>query len=331
MHLYSYIILADLIPIITAWFTLGILFLFFLKHEVNEFGLKLLQFVYSSNFGKLTKKEKEKNNDAASKKNDKAKDKDTKFYEDVSFKLAKKWIALKVGNDTIYFPTALNGFVTLLLYCVCATSFAVSWDSTIVQTKADNCLVGEGFDCFLRNSRLSAEPLNCSDYEDPGDDGVICHKLQWDALQGTTDAGGMFTSSTIILWFSVTVILQVKKFLIWLTICCCSKKCCSKECCCKCYYRKKHYKTIEKVVTGFMFSIQLVCLIVVTSVLFLIFAHAPVWNYFRYNSARMMKTMCFIFSLLILIFVPWYFCFIEYGTKVEHGTKNDKTEKSKEE
>ena len=193
---------------------------------------------------------------------------------------------------------------------MCATSFAVFWDSSIVKTKADNCLAGEGFDCFLLDSRLSAEPLNCSNYEDPDYIGVICRELQWDVTQGTTDAGGMFTASTIILVVTVTAILQVKRFLIWLTIFCCSKKCCY-----KCYFRTKHYKTIEKVVIGFMFAIQLVCLIVVTVVLFLFFALAPLWNYFRYNSARMMKTLCFIFSLLILMFVPWYFCFIEYGTK----------------
>ena len=320
MHLYSYIILADLIPIIAFWLILGLSFLSFLKHEVNELGLKLLQFIYSSNFGKSThKNEKEKSEKDASKKNDKEKEKEGKENEDkVSFKLTKKWITLKVGNDTIYFPTVLNGFVTLLLYCVCATSFAVFWDSTIIKTKADNCVVGEGFDCFPRNSRLSAEPLNCSNYEGPDDLGVVCRKLQWDFTQGATDAGGMFTASAIILVVTVTVILQVKRFMIRLTI-----SCCSKECCCKCYYRKMHYKTIEKVVIVAMFAIQLVSLVAVTGVLFLLFAYASVWNYFRYNSARMMKTLCFIFSLLILMFVPWYFCFIEYGTK------NGKTEKSK--
>ena len=323
LHLYCYIILADMIPIIIVWLVLGIFFLLILKHRMNELRLKLLQIIYSSNFGKSTNnKEKAKSKKDASKKDYKEKEKegkDKKFCEDkVSFKLTKEWITLKLGNDTIYFPSVLNGFVTLLLYCVCATSFAVFWDSTIVKTKVDNCLVGEGFDCFLRDSRLSAEPLNCSNYEDPDSGGVICLRLQWDVTQGMTDAGGMFTASTIILGVAVTAILQVKRFLIRLTIFCCCKKCCY-----KCYYGTKHYKTIEKVVIGFMFTIQLVCLIAVTGVIFLLFAYAPVWNYLRYNSARMMKTLCFIFSLLILTNVPWYFCFIEYGTK------NDKTEKSK--
>ena len=300
LELYKYIIIADFVPIIGMWFLLGLLFLSFLRLQVSVIALKLLQFVYSSNFGQPGKNEEEKK---------------------VTFELKEKWISLKVQGNVIHFPQVLNGLVALLLYSVCATSFAVFWDSTIVRSKMDNCIFGDGFDCFLRNSRLTAKPLNCSNFTDTDNIGVVCHKLQWDYGQGISDAGGMFSAATFTLFLVVFGILKIKKVLILIAIYCCYK-CCSCKCCCSCCYRMKHHRKLEKTVTAFMFVVQLVALAAMSFVFILFLTHAPLWDYFRYNAARMMKTLCLLFTLFMLACIPWYFCYIEYDVE-ETKNKND--------
>ncbi len=328
---YFHFALADLVPILLVLLVLGFGFLSLLKLSVSQVVIALLQLVYSSYFSEVGK-EKEKTKSGENKENnksgeskgekseaindkshksgqDKAKTKSNELYSrDISFTSNGKWISLQVQRQKVHLPSILNGLVSLLLYSVCATSFAVFWDGALIQSKFDNCISGEGFSCFPRNSRLTDAPVNCSSYTEDVV-GLICFKFQWDVSKGLADAGGIVNAATLVLVITVTIILTIKTILTWLIVCLGYTK--HPDCCCRCSFKKRYFKRIESAVITTMFVFQVIAILISVTAVLLVLGIGPLWNYFRHDYARMMKILCFFLTIFILLCIPWYICYIE--------------------
>ncbi len=291
--LYFYLIIWDLVPIALFWLLWGLFLLCFLKDTVHEVIFTFLELIYSKTFNtpeqKGYKEEKEDRYKL-----------DSRGY---------KWLILK---SNIHVPGILSGMLVFLVYCVVATAFAVFWDTTFIQSKVDNCVIGEEFDCFTKNSRLNSKPLDCR-LKNYNDSDTVCYKLAWNIGEGLADAGGILTMSSAVLTGSAVVVLNAKLYL---------GKCLE---CCKCCKRSK--RTRQNIVISVLLGFQLILLLGVSAGLLSLLMLPYLWNLVRSNTAMLMKTLSVLFTLYSMGWLPWYFCYIVDSD--DEKSKNEKKNESK--
>ena len=145
-ELYIYLVVLDMVPIFIIWTISAFVFLYFLKPTVNKAILQIIK-IYSSSF----ELEAETESSGSS------------HRIEIS---GYKWLSLQVSGDCkVHFPGLVNGMLIFLVYCVWASTVAIFWDKALLASKIDECIIGDGFDCFERQSMLNSTPQNCSEFD----------------------------------------------------------------------------------------------------------------------------------------------------------------------
>lgn len=272
-------------PIFMLWILLAILFVFQLKPTISKVIVYILK-VYSSNFELETESSERFKLEAQS-----------------SEGTGYTWLSLKIDNNhRIHFPRMVKGMLVFLLYCVCASTVAIFWDKAVLASKIDECIIGDGFDCFRRDSRLTYLPLNCSTFNKSVS--IVCYRIAMDFPRGIAEAGGVPVTSASILVATAKVLFYSKVYF-------------KKILCCKC-----RNKTKEKIITLVMATAQIFLLAISMFAIIGGLTITPAWNYLRSNAAKLLTTMSTVLTIYAIIWIPWYLCYFE-TIKKENNTKKE--------
>lgn len=273
--LYAYLICFDMVPIFILWLALAFVVLWFLKPMVNRTVVEIIKVAYSTYF--------ELGEEA-------------KTYEDGKPQSNDyQWLTFQVDNYKVHFPGLVNGMLIFLVYSVWAATAAVFWDTAVVQTRIDECIIGDNFDCYTQESRLTSFPLNCTSFNESGTS-LICYKLNFRFSRGISEAGGVMVTSSAIFMVVARVIIFTKAF-------------------------GKKKKIGERVIVILMAAAQFSLLLILLSLIIIVLAVTPLWNILRSDAARLLKALSIVFTIYALIWVPWYLCHFE----IDNKTKKKKT------
>ena len=208
---------------------------------------------------------------------------------------------------------------------VCAATLAIFWDSGMLVSKIDECIIGDGFDCYRRESMLKSLPLDCTTFNESVGKGlgkglgIVCYKIQVDFPMALTEAGGVpVTSATILLSVAKGLFYFKVGFRHILTKCCCcrcksengengKKQCCKRE-------------SRERTIIFVMAAAQIILLIAMLGGIICALAISQLWNYLRSDGAKLLSTLSIVLTIYAILWIPWYLCYFEIIDKGKKKT-----------
>lgn len=283
LPLYVYLIGIDIGPIFLIWLVLAVSLVCCLKPTIKKVAVQIIK-LYSSSFE--LEAEEESCNSAQ------------------GIQLSGyTWLSVQLSDShRMHYPRIVIGMLIFLIYCVWASTVAIFWDKAMLTSKINECIVGDGFDCFRRDSRLESLPLDCTTFNKSVS--IVCYKIIVDFPRGLAEAGGVpITSATIFLTVAKSIFyikVCLKKFLNYIK--------CSRE-------------NRERTIVLLMAFAQISLLIATLGVIIGGLTISPAWNYLRSNGAKLMSTLSILLTLYAIIWIPWYLCYVEIVDK-----KNEKKE-----
>lgn len=272
LPLYAYLVGIDMGPIFVIWLVSAIFFVCHLKPSISKVAVQIIK-VYSSSFE--LEAEAESSNSSQ-----------------VIELSGYTWLSLKLSDSCkVHYPRIVIGMLIFLIYCIWASTVAIFWDKAMLTSKIDECIVGDGFDCFRRDSRLQSLPLDCATFNESVS--IICYKIRVDFPRGVAEAGGVPVTSATIFLTVAKAIFYIKLYL----------KKCFKKCGCTC--------DTERFIVKLMATLQMLLLIGMLGGIIGALTISPLWNHVRSNGAKLMSTSSIALTIYAIIWIPWYLCYFE--------------------